>query len=359
VTTHLGALKLLAGTVPGVVNGSLEIDAVAMAPTYRFLRGVPGASHALAMAERLGFDRELIERARGYTREETRTLERVLHDLQTLRKALDQELLELSSARAAAEAAERRHLDAASEARERLDQVTRRLTLESEHLLSHARELWQTVQREARRADKTRADAATLKSQVEAVEREAEAVRRGGAGAYGELGIAAAQDAARLTPQDLVPGRKVRVRELGVDAEIAEMPDADGNVRLKRGSWTIQSHVSQLEPLDATAPATPRTGAARGAAPARPVATWDAGDAPPVEANLRGMDADEALRVLDHAIDRAVLGGLSELRVIHGIGRGVLRTAVERHLRAHPQVASVRLGQVGEGGRGVTVATLR
>ena len=53
------------------------------------------------------------------------------------------------------------------------------------------------------------------------------------------------------------------------------------------------------------------------------------------------------------------LTGLSELRIIHGIGRGVLRAAVERHLKNHPQVASSRAGQVGEGGGGVTVAKLR
>ena len=51
--------------------------------------------------------------------------------------------------------------------------------------------------------------------------------------------------------------------------------------------------------------------------------------------------------------------GLNEVRIVHGIGRGVLRQAVERHLRDHPQVASQRLGQVGEGGRGVTIARLR
>ena len=36
-----------------------------------------------------------------------------------------------------------------------------------------------------------------------------------------------------------------------------------------------------------------------------------------------------------------------------------LRAAVERHLTAHPQVASRRLGQVGEGGRGVTLVRIR
>ena len=85
---------------------------------------------------------------------------------------------------------------------------------------------------------------------------------------------------------------------------------------------------------------------------------YEAAETAPLEVDLRGMEADEALRSLDQAIDRAVLGGLSELRVIHGVGKGVLRAAVERHLRAHAQVAGMRLGLVGEGGRGVTVAKL-
>ncbi len=361
VTTHLGSLKLLAGTVPGVVNGSLEIDTAKMAPTYRFIRGVPGASHALAMAERLGFDRTLIERARGHVRSESATLERVLQDLQGLRRTMDAEMEKLAAARTEAEAAARDHREAAEASRQALDQVTRRLTRESEVLLSHARELWQNVQREARRADKTRADAASLKAQVEAVEREGEILRSSGREAYDALGVEGEGPRAALRPEDLVPGRRVRVIELGMDAEIEGVPDAEGNIRLRRGSWTIQSHVSKLEP--ALPPAVkPGARGGRGAAAAEskaPLATWDSGDAIPLEVDLRGREADEALRMLDQALDRAVLGGLSELRVIHGIGRGVLRAAVERHLKGHAQVSSLRMGVVGEGGRGVTVAQLR
>jgi DNA mismatch repair protein MutS2 len=87
--------------------------------------------------------------------------------------------------------------------------------------------------------------------------------------------------------------------------------------------------------------------------------TWAEAEEAPLDADLRGMEPDDALAELDRALDRAVRAGLTELRIVHGIGRGVLRAAVERHLRGHLQVASQRLGQVGEGGRGVTVARLR
>src|SRR5436309_3236160 len=181
MTTHLGSLKLLQGTVPGVVNGSLEIDPAAMTPTFRFIRGVPGASHALAMAERLGLDRALIERARSYARAETVTLERVLQDLQTLRRTLDAELERLAAARAAAEAAERHHREAAEQARLELDQVTRRLTRESEALTARARELRQLDDPEppeqARAHRSGRGKAAAARARGEAAGRGAGAAR--------------------------------------------------------------------------------------------------------------------------------------------------------------------------------------
>ena len=71
------------------------------------------------------------------------------------------------------------------------------------------------------------------------------------------------------------------------------------------------------------------------------------------------MEADEALRALDQGLDRAVLAASRSCASSTASAAGVLRAAVERHLRGHPQVASQRLGEVGEGGRGVTVARLR
>jgi DNA mismatch repair protein MutS2 len=109
--------------------------------------------------------------------------------------------------------------------------------------------------------------------------------------------------------------------------------------------------VSRLETVELAAPAP--------GAPPRATASWDVSEGAGVEVDVRGMESDDAVAALDHGLDRAVLGGFGELRVIHGVGRGVLRAAVERHLRDHPQVASHRPGVVGEGGRGVTIARLR
>jgi DNA mismatch repair protein MutS2 len=65
------------------------------------------------------------------------------------------------------------------------------------------------------------------------------------------------------------------------------------------------------------------------------------------------------LRRVEDGLDRAVVSGLSDVRIIHGVGRGILREAIARALREHPSVADSRLGEQGEGGRGVTIAHLR
>jgi DNA mismatch repair protein MutS2 len=353
ITTHLGSLKLLAGVVPRVVNGSLEIDATAMAPTFRFIPGVPGASHALSMAERLGLDPELIAKARATVREESATLERVLNDLQALRLKLDQEREALTIAQQAAAEAEQTHRDRSRSLAEEMDRTTRRLTSESEALVARARELWQTVQREAKRADKSRAAAADLHHSLRDVERGIDTLSAAAEQARAAHGVVRPAEAAPLAREEIAPGLKVRVGSLGMEAEVLAAPDRDGQVQLRRGAWTLKVRLDDLVRL----PSGERADAQRPRAP-ESSAAWESDEAP-LDVDLRGKEVDEAIGSLDHALDRAVLAGMQELKIIHGIGKGVLRSAVERHLRGHPQVASVRVAGVGEGGRGVTLARLR
>ena len=346
VTTHLGSLKRAPGEVAGVVNGSLDFDVRRLQPLYRFLPGVPGASHALAVAERLGIPAELLRRARELTPAESLALERLIEELRVSLRRSDEEAAGLKLARLEAERAGAAHRAATEETRRTVEDLRRRLTRESEVVLGHARELWQTVQREARRAEHSRG-ASPVPTRIESVERETAALERAAGDALAAFGGAPA-----AVPPRLAIGERVRDRELGVEAELASLPDAEGRVLLRRGSWNIHSHVSRLEAPPAGPPA--------GGAPSRAGATWEGPEvAPGLEVDVRGMEVDEALAALDQALDRAVLGGFSELRIVHGVGRGVLRGVVERHLRRHPQVASQRLGGAGEGGRGATVAALK
>ena len=74
---------------------------------------------------------------------------------------------------------------------------------------------------------------------------------------------------------------------------------------------------------------------------------------------LRGKNAEEAILDLDMFLDGAVRAGLNEVTIVHGKGTGVLRKAVQAHLRKHPNIRTFRTGVYGEGEEGVTIAELK
>jgi DNA mismatch repair protein MutS2 len=82
-------------------------------------------------------------------------------------------------------------------------------------------------------------------------------------------------------------------------------------------------------------------------------------DSAPTQVDVRGMRVDEAMPVVDKALDSASLAGAAELRIIHGKGTGQLGRGLREFLREHPQVDAVAHADDKQGGSGVTIVTLK
>ncbi len=76
------------------------------------------------------------------------------------------------------------------------------------------------------------------------------------------------------------------------------------------------------------------------------------------ELNLLGMDRDSALIELERFIESAWAGGLKTVRIIHGVGSGTLKSAVQEFLSKSERVKFFRSAYPREGGSGVTIAYL-
>ena len=76
------------------------------------------------------------------------------------------------------------------------------------------------------------------------------------------------------------------------------------------------------------------------------------------EIDVRGMRTDEALNQVQHFIDDAILVGVSQVRILHGKGNGILRTMIRQYLNAIPNVRNTRDEHVQFGGAGITVVEL-
>lgn len=65
VTTHYLNLKVMANKVPGIINGAMQFDEVNLLPLYKLITGKPGSSYTFSIAERIGLDKRLIQKARS------------------------------------------------------------------------------------------------------------------------------------------------------------------------------------------------------------------------------------------------------------------------------------------------------
>lgn len=86
VTTHLGRLKDFAYQHPGAENGSMAFDGASLRPLYRLEVGIPGSSHALDIAGRVGMPRAVVDRARALLGKRDTSLETVIERVQIARR---------------------------------------------------------------------------------------------------------------------------------------------------------------------------------------------------------------------------------------------------------------------------------
>ncbi len=95
VTTHYLNLKVMANKVRGLINGAMQFDEKNLLPLYKLQVGKPGSSYTFSIAERIGLDRELIDRARKLVDEDHFTLDKLLNRTEQDLQKIDKDKAEL------------------------------------------------------------------------------------------------------------------------------------------------------------------------------------------------------------------------------------------------------------------------
>lgn len=95
VTTHYLNLKVMANKVPGIINGAMQFDEQNLLPLYKLIVGKPGSSYTFSIAERIGLDKKLIEKARQLVDEDHFTLDKLLNRTEQDLQHIDKEKAEL------------------------------------------------------------------------------------------------------------------------------------------------------------------------------------------------------------------------------------------------------------------------
>ncbi len=342
-TTHYAELKSYALQTDGVENACCEFDVESLRPTYRLLIGVPGKSNAFAISRRLGLEGRIVDRAGELVNEENSSFEQVIERLEERRREMENELeaarkaarqaretMRQSEARQA-EAGQRakREIDQAREEASRIVQKTRQ---QADALLNELDEL-RRQQNKALSAEQK----ARLRSGLRELESSADPVRKRRRDDY-------------QLPRELRPGDSVVIFDIDKAATVLEAPK-DGQVLVQAG--IIKTRV-QVENLRLSG-----EGQKAKAKPGRSVTKNVSAPEIATSLDLRGMNVEEGLMEVDAFLDRAARSHVPQVTIIHGKGTGVLRAAVQQHLRRCSQVKSFRLGAFGEGESGVTVVEMK
>jgi DNA mismatch repair protein MutS2 len=351
-TTHLGALKDLAAEVPGVVNASLQFDSVALAPTYRLIKGIPGRSYGLSIARRLQLPEEVLDRADARLPTGERDVNALLAELEARQQRLTETEKEVATIGEDVRRRAKRIADRERDVKERERNAERDARKEARRVLLDARDEVETTIRELRQNAADAAEEAAREAR-----RKVEQLAADEADAISALDQAAAADASGGDGRQYESAGSSGVVTEGDFVSVLSMGGRTARLMEIRGEDAIVA-------MGSVKLTVPRSSLQRAPAPesGERVQIAIRGDAPELHASseidLRGMRAAEVEDLVMRSVDSAVRADLKTLRIIHGKGTGALRERVAEMLRKESRVSSFRLGAWNEGGAGVTVVEL-
>lgn len=339
VTTHHPDLKVYAHSTPGVINASVEFDLKSLRPTYHLTVGLPGRSNALAIASRLGLPEEIINAARGTLDPADLIADDLLDDIHRQRELAEESR---QAADRAQEEAEGLRVQLAA----RLVEIEDEREDALEKARNEARDSLQVLQKEINEIRSELEKEEDPGEKIEILSEETDLLeaelsqplprRKRAAAIPGPLG-------------PIQEGDRIYIRSLGKKGVVLSVDGED--VELQVGIIRVRTQKADLEhTLD-------QEGTEPEIEPQSTVRTPKDTPSPGIELDLRGQTVDEALENLGYYLDRAFLAGLPWVRIIHGMGKGRLRSAVRQVLGNHPQITAYDPGKENEGGDGVTVVS--
>ena len=347
-TTHYAELKLYAMRTKGVINASCEFDVETLRPTYRLLIGIPGKSNAFAISRKLGLAEEILKEADSLVDKSDKDFEDVLSQLESQRQQME-------SARVEAE----RLRQETAKIKQQSEQYQAQLQKEKEKAMESARKEAQYIIEEARAAanlasEELKAMKKQLQDRADTTgfnQRQSE-LRRNLNEAEDKLRSAQPKKERPKPSRGILVGDTVELLKLGTKASVIGI-NKDGSLQLQAGILKMTAAPEEVYLLENENPYKEK-----GARPKHSGREMKL-SAMPTEIDLRGMDAIEAICVLDRYLDEAMRANLTQVRIIHGKGTGTLRAAVQQDLKKNKYIKSFRLGVYGEGEDGVTIADFR
>ena len=353
-TTHHDRLKTYASTAPGVVNAAVEFDDVNLQPTYRLMVGVPGGSSGIAIAQRLGIAKGIIERARVLLTPESREAADLIAYLHRSRDELDRMQQQMTAERHALEEerkklrtewVERQH-KRIQELEAQFAEMQKRFDENVAHVVEAVkeRELRAQLEKTARRKMQD--------ARGEAREELNTAVVQTISDSQADLGVHSVSLEV-VSADRLQAGAKIRVRGFSKPVIFRRLDGSSAEI--EAGPLRMKVALDEITGIEAVG----AQGLGKPSAPSVRVHSQSGESLAPDEINVIGMTVEQASERVDKFLDEAALANKPRVRIIHGHGTGALRKGIGEFLDAHPLVEKHTFESEEHGGKAITVVELQ
>ncbi len=342
ITTHYQQMKEYALTHDIVECASMDFDPITFAPTYKLLLGGTGSSNAIQIAQRLGLDKNIVARAKSLLSEDKVQFDAIILSAEKARRQANAEKAEIE--RLKMEIVKEHNL--ARQGREIVESERKKLndTMRKEakrilqDYLDEAEEALEQIKKIAQNpTEQGLFEARKLNSKLNKL-------------SYDE------ESNEKIQEYDTSPikiGDSIYITSLDKTAIVVADDKRKAEYTVKIGLMTTSVKYGKVKKI--IAKVQKQNDTSKNVVINKPINNTQL----PLECNVIGKRVDEALQIVEKYLDSAVLKGMHEVRIVHGKGSGALRNAIHDYFKTHPNIATFRLGQYGEGEWGVTIAELK
>ncbi len=323
-TTHFRQIKMFALSDDYFEVASVGFDKKTLSPTYTIHYHSVGQSMAFYIAEKLGFDKEILEDAKHYLSEASLELNKAIEALEEYKTRYEKEHQELLSIK-----------ETLSKEKEKYETLAKELE-------EYKKEKWKTAVKEVKEyISKVREEGYKILSQVKE-EKSGKKLEK----FLKEKKQSIKDFEFEEETEELNIGDVVKLKGKSMKGEIISIRETKANVDFNGiKMWVRLSDLEKVQEEKKTPKKEVRFN----------IRKTKSSQIKP-EVNLIGLTREEAIRKLSDFLDKAILEGFSTVRIIHGYGSGVLRKAVREYLDTLPYKIRYEDAPYTEGGMGVTVA---
>lgn len=326
-STHYSGLKEYAKASDYVKVASVEFDQQAMKPTYRLIEGSVGNSYAIEISARLGLDQDIVQDAKKIKEASLTTSQRLLEKLQDELSRVQQEKDQLDELLLEAKKKNNEYNDKLNKWQSQKEQLMEEAKNEANEIIEQAKTQVSRVMKNLNEQSQLKPhQVIDAKRQLDLSKHEKEKV-------------------VRQNHHQFKIGDVVKVLSVNRQGEVMDI-NKKGVLTIGMGGLKINAKTNEVEFLHEKVKEKVVKSSLKPLKTSKPQG---------YELNIIGLRYEEAMIKVDKFIDDALVHRYSMVRIVHGMGTGVLRKGVRKLLDKNKYVVSYRDGGPNEGGLGATL----